>query len=378
VLLAFVAWMSGAATTPAAAQEPTAADDTRPTDSAGSAPAAAAAEPSLLDDLDVSFDAFVDVYYAYDFNEPRGRERAFTTQPLRHDEFNVNFAFIRAQATGERVRGSFGFGLGTYVQANYAAEPEILQNVFEAYAGVKLGDSTWLDAGVMPSHIGLESAISSQNWTLTRSLVADFSPFYETGVRLGLSPSEHVSATFLVLNGFQTIRETNDHKAVGAQLQVRPSDRVVLNYSNYLSDEAPDDESSQVRFFHDLFVTFSVTDAIGLAAVFDVGTQERPDDDSATWYGTALIARYAFAPGWAVAARGEVYHDPDQVLVVTGTPDGFQTAGASLNLDYAPAEGVLMRIEGRLLDSEDEVFPSETDDRSDRDPLLTTSIAFTF
>ena len=38
--------------------------------------------------------AFVDTYYAYDVNRPADGERRFTTQPVRHDELNVNLAWL--------------------------------------------------------------------------------------------------------------------------------------------------------------------------------------------------------------------------------------------------------------------------------------------
>lgn len=42
----------------------------------------------------------------------------------------------------------------------------------------------WLDAGIYPSHIGLESAVGKDNRTLTRSLAAENSPYYESGARI--------------------------------------------------------------------------------------------------------------------------------------------------------------------------------------------------
>ena len=41
----------------------------------------------------------------------------------------------------------------------------------------------WIDAGIFFSHIGSESWISRDNPTNTRSLAADFTPYYETGIR---------------------------------------------------------------------------------------------------------------------------------------------------------------------------------------------------
>src|SRR5690606_6742924 len=43
--------------------------------------------------ITVRFGAFVDGYYAWDFNRPRALDRAYTTQPARHNEFNVNLAY---------------------------------------------------------------------------------------------------------------------------------------------------------------------------------------------------------------------------------------------------------------------------------------------
>jgi hypothetical protein len=67
--------------------------------------------------------AFVDGYYAFDFNRPRDLDRAYTTQPARHNEFNANLAFVEATLSGSRVRGRLALQAGTSVQANYAGEP---------------------------------------------------------------------------------------------------------------------------------------------------------------------------------------------------------------------------------------------------------------
>jgi hypothetical protein len=50
-----------------------------------------------------------------------------------------------------------------------------LKNIYEANVGISLNkkNNLWVDAGVMPSHIGFESAISMDNWYLTRSLLAE-------------------------------------------------------------------------------------------------------------------------------------------------------------------------------------------------------------
>jgi hypothetical protein len=326
-------------------------------------------------------DAIVDAYYAYDFTRPLTRIRPFATEPARHNELNLNFGLLRGQYSAERVRASFGLGTGTYFEANYAAEPDLFKNVFEAYAGVNLGGDTWLDAGVLPSHIGFESAITPLNATYSRSVIAEYSPYYLAGARLTVQPAEGLTAALLVVNGWQIIRETNNAKSVGLQLTYQATDRLLLNYSNYLGDEAPDaqegeDVERQIRFFHDFYATLAVSEDVSVTAAFDVGTQGRPTEDL-SWYGGAVVARVALDPRWALGLRGELFHDPDQAVISTGTDDGFEVVGGSVNLDHAFAEGVLLRLEGRLMQADQPVFPGR-DGLEKTNALLTSSIAIRF
>ena len=93
----------------------------------------------------VVFGAFIDTYFAWDFGQPDSFDRPYTTQPARHDEFNVNLAFLEAKLTGEKVRGRVALQAGTSVQANYAGEPnvgsvsgdDLARIIQEAWVGVK-------------------------------------------------------------------------------------------------------------------------------------------------------------------------------------------------------------------------------------------------
>jgi hypothetical protein len=329
----------------------------------------------------LKFDAFVDTYYTFDFNRPSDRTRAYATQPYRHNEFNLNLAFVRAQYAGDRVRGNMALATGTYMQSNYAAEPEMLQNILEAWAGLRLGEKVWLDAGIFPSHIGFESAISSANWTLSRSMMAEYSPYYESGVRLTVPFSDKFTGTALVVNGWQNIHESNDAKSFAVQLQYRPSERVLLNYSNYVGDETPDAEGqtsaeAQLRVFHDVYAQLTLSDRFSAAAVFDFGTQQRDVADDATWWASALLGRATLSPEWLLGLRLEHYNDPDQAVIATGVADGFVTTAGSINLDYQASPSVMWRTELRVFGADAEVWPSR-DGLKKSGGFLMSSIAIT-
>ncbi len=61
---------------------------------------------------------------------------------------------------------------------------------------------------------------------------------------------------------------------------------------------------------------------------------------------------------WKAAGRFEYYLDRTGVIIPTGTPNNFQTAGISFNLDYAPGPNLTWRLETRLLGSKDAIFPT--------------------
>ena len=289
----------------------------------------------------------------------------------RHNEVTLNLGYINAAYKTDKVRANLALMSGTYANANLSAEPGVLKNVLEANAGVKLSKTKdlWFDAGIFPSHIGFESAVGVVCWNLTRSMMADNSPYFESGAKLSYtSDNEKWFVSGLVLNGWQRIQRLNGNNtpALGHQLTFTPSDNVTLNSSSFIGSDTPD-STRQMRYFHNFYGQFQVSERLGLIAGFDLGAQQQAkgSSDYYTWYSPVLIAQYMVSDKVKIAARGEYYSDANQVIIATGTPNGFQTLGYSANLDYMITEDVWWRIEARGFSSKDQVFekngtPSET------------------
>ena len=361
---------------PALARAQATAPDTTVTRAAAPATAGPAANP-------LTFYGFVDGYFGYDFHDPAAHARpSFLFSHARTNEFAVNQGLVGARYQDAHVRAALGLHAGTYPEANYAAEPGTLKNIYEAYAGFRPSARTWLDVGVFGSHIGLESAISKDNITLTRSLSAENSPYFETGVRLTYEASAKLTLTGLVLNGWQNIRETNGGKAFGTQLQWKPTAKLLINSSTFFGNEQPRDSLRRYRYFHDFYVTYAATDRLSFAAVFDVGRQQQATTGSDTWHTGAAFARYKLSDQWAAAARAEYYYADRGVLIASISPAAtdpdFLVRGASLNLDYAPTAHVLARVEGRVLNSPDRRFANAAAQPARTYGNLTTSVAFSF
>jgi hypothetical protein len=336
----------------------------------------------------ITFGGFVDGYYAFDFNRPANFDRVYTTQPARHNEFNVNLAFVEARLDAPRVRGRLALQAGTSVRANYAGEPrngtvsgpDLARIIQEAVAGAKISDNVWVDGGIFLSHIGMEGFISRDNPIYTRSLVADFSPYYESGAKLTWQPRPTITALVTVINGWQNISETNSAKSVGARVDYATSPSTTLTYYNYLGNEALDTASHrQLRFYNGVGVKSTLTSTFLVLAEADYGTQERASGSgSASWYGAMLIAHYQVTPTAAIVGRLERYVDKDQVIVPTGVAYGLDANGASVGLDVSPQSRVLWRTELRGFQDPHAVFPKRTNARSKDDAFVVTSLALTY
>jgi hypothetical protein len=322
-------------------------------------------EENLLKKFTLS--GYADIYYSYDFNRPENNDRApFLYNFNRHNEVNINLAFLKASFNDERVRANLALAAGTYMNANYSAEPSTLKNLFEANVGFKISrkQNLWLDIGVMPSHIGFESAIGKDNWTLTRSMLAENSPYFETGIKLGYTTKdEKLSLSALALNGWQRIKRVDGNSLIswGTQVNYKASDKITINYSTFLGTDKPD-SSRLWRFYHNLYAIAQLNKKVGLTAGFDIGHEQNAQNKSSynVWYSPVIILRVIPVSNLAIALRGEYYKDKTGVIISTGTANGFDTFGASLNFDYSPTNNLLLRIEGRYLNSKDKIFPKET------------------
>lgn len=299
----------------------------------------------------------IDVYYGYDFNKPLSKDRQFTTQAVRHNEFNINWAYIQLEYLNKNVRGNFALQTGTYAMFNYAEEPALLQLIAQANAGVRIAPNIWLDAGIMPSHIGYEYTLSAENEVYTRSLMAENSPYFSTGVQLSADLSEVLAVSFVVLNGWQNITETNDAKSFGINVNFRPSSKLEMNYSNYYGDEGDEATGRKMRFFNHSYIKYQFVPKFHSVVSFDIGNQELLNtNERRTWQTGMIISQYQFTNKISLACRLEYFHDPNQIIVQTLTPHGFQTSSATLTLNYALAPNALIRLEGRSYNSKDRVF----------------------
>lgn len=332
----------------------------------------------------LTFSGYIETYYSYDFGNPDNHLRpGFIYSHNKHNELNLNLGFAKVNYAKDNVRGNLALMAGTYAEYNLAAEQDLLRNVFEANVGVKISSkyNLWVDAGIMPSHIGFESAIGKDCQTLTRSILADNSPYYEAGVKIGYtSSSEKWYLAAMYLNGWQRIQKIdgNQTPAFGTQITYKPSGKITWNWSTYIGNEQPDSERKW-RYFNNFYGQFKVSDKTNVTAGFDIGAQQTANgsSDYDVWYSPVVIVQYKPTAKIQLAARGEYYQDKQGVIIATGNENGFKTYGFSANFDYLVSDNVMFRVEARNLSSKDDIFLKDGNP-TDSNTFLTTSLAISF
>lgn len=331
----------------------------------------------------ITFSGFMDVFYVYDFNKPQGVQRqTFLYNHNRHNEVNLNLGLVKINVEHCKYRANFALHTGTYVQDNYASEPDLLKNISEANIGIALNkrSNLWLDAGVFSSHIGFESAMSSDNWTLTRSILAENAPYFLSGAKITYNPNEKIEIAGLIINGWQRIQRLagNSMPSFGSQIMVKPNDRVTFNWSSFLGTDDPD-STRRLRYFNNFYGQFQLSKKIGFIGGFDVGIQQRSKNSNSFnyWLSPLAIVQFNTFKNWKAALRIEYYQDQSGILIPANTPNGFSTLGFSGNVDYVPAQNIVCRIEARWLQSRDEIFQT-ADGSSKSNFIISASCAIRF
>lgn len=328
-----------------------------------------------------SLSGYAEIYYGFDFNKPVNNTRPdFLYSHNRHNEVNINLAFLKGAYDNGRLRGNIALATGTYVNANYAPEPGVLKNIYEASAGIKIlkKHQLWVDAGVMPSHIGFESAQTTNCLTLTRSMVADNSPYYEAGIKVGYtSKNDKWYLAALLLNGWQRIQRVdgNSTPAAGTQITYKPTEKITLNHSTYIGNDAPD-PVRKMRIYNNLYAVIERNEKLTFIVGFDYGTEQISKGSSKRndWFSPVVILHYKKTDKIAIVLRAEYFEDEKGVIIRTGIPQGFRTWGYSAGLNYDIFKNAAWRIEGKIYDSEFPIFNSSTGFRNSNSSLITALI----
>ena len=332
-----------------------------------------------------------DIDYVYDLNHPKDDTIGGSSEVFRSNEVHVTQLGVGGDFHYDNVRARLmtQFGLYSVTTPRNDASPARgqwdLANAYrylsEAYGGYHFNAMHGInvDAGIFMSYVGLFSYYNFDNWAYQPSYVSSNTPWFFTGVRVQLFPTEHLKIEPWFVNGWQSYGRFNNRPGVGGQIAWRPRGWLSFVGNQYALGEDALNTPGRVRYHTDDSVevkyydhpekllskaAFSLTGDLGCehgGGVSCYGNSTKgPKQDflgfmiyNRLWFDKD---RYGFTLG------GGKINNPGRYLVLlppinganaaSGTPyftenpgDPYKAWDASATFDYMPSQYITFRWE---------------------------------
>lgn len=326
----------------------------------------------------------MDMNYNYSFNQPIDHTNSGSTATFRSNEFNVSYieagAEFQEPKSGARAKlmlqfGSRATGIPRNDNTPLRGQFDLynaLRYVTEGYAGLHINKMHGIniDFGIFKSYVGLLSYNNFENWNYQPSFTSDNTPWFFTGARMQMFPTDKIKVEFWLINGWQTYAMFNERPGIGYQVMWRPKEWCSMVTSSYIGWDTPINQK-RMRFHSDNSVlvryinrqtngiskaAFSLTGDIGFekgGGVSAFGDGIYPAQNFISWM---AYNRFWFGKNqkFAWTTGGGYINNPGRYLallpsgngVLTQNPgDKFKGWDVSTGLQYMPNEYLTFGVE---------------------------------
>ena len=186
-----------------------------------------------------------DVDYTYDFNHPQDDSIGGSSEIFRSNEVGITQLGVGGDFHYDNVRARLMTQFGMYSEttprndSSYSRGQWNLADAYryvsEAYGGYHFDalHGINVDAGIFMSYVGLFSYYNFDNWAYQPSYVSSNTPWFFTGMRIQIFPTEKLKIEPWIINGWQSYARFNGRLGLGGQVLYRPNSRVSMLSNNY-------------------------------------------------------------------------------------------------------------------------------------------------
>ncbi|MDA8364891.1 MAG: outer membrane beta-barrel protein [Gammaproteobacteria bacterium] len=333
--------------------------------------------PTLGDVLQASgitFSGYIDTSYSYltgnGLFTSGTANRVYDAQHNGFDLHTIDLSASDLPASGFGGMAQLDYGTDATVDSSaglpgaVAGSGNTEVDVQQAYFQYATGPLTVM-AGKFATLAGEEVISSPLDYNFTRGILFGYAiPATHTGVRANYAINSNYKLIVGVNNGWNVVTPTATTgygKTLELGFQATPIKPLSLTADVYSGDAggftsgtaAPSGVVGR-RDLLDLVASYTVTDALTLAAEGDEGQQQNAMavGSSAKWDGVGGWANYAINSRWRVAGRLEYFNDKNGFT--TGIPQKWKEG--TLTLAYMPTAQVELRGEVRYDKSDKPVF----------------------
>lgn len=347
---------------------------------------APAAEPGGL-----KLSAFVDAFYGFQTAKqgtPSPYHRAYDSNTWvsngdyaggqAQNGFGLSFAGVDATYDGGQLGATINLRAGPSVPIFYGGDQGFLgiDNITQAFATWTPVPQLTIDIGQFGTIFGAEVAESWHNLNYTRGgLYYAMQPFWHTGLRATVSPTDKVRITGMVVNGVNSARDDNESPSLALQLGITPNDLFALS-AGWFTTLKPSTDGQVFDNFFDLVASLTVerftlilnADLSIMGDKVNEGPGYTQTLDNPMFWGISLAAGYQATDLFGIALRGELLSDSDNQLykatrsnfgVTFPTTEQTNVVTVTGTLDFKPVRGsnnLVIRWDNRIETSNEEIF----------------------
>jgi hypothetical protein len=269
-----------------------------------------------------TFSGFADAYFRSDFmSTPANNRTSFTNT---HNSFELGMASMKVDYTKGKVSMTADVGIGKRAQEFSYNETGLTSAIKQLYISYQANDWLKLTAGSWATHVGYELVDAPANRNYSMSYMFSWGPFFHTGVKAEVTTGNS-GFMFGIANptDFKTA-PINSSKYVLAQYSVALSDDVKA-YVNYVGGKRYTDSAKTGQF--DLVLTAKASDLFSLGFNGTVASNRfqqnnKYDDKSTKWWGSALYLNLDPTPGFGITLRSEYFSDKNSLAAMATASEG--------------------------------------------------------
>lgn len=227
---------------------------------------------ALLDSKYFTGSFTADINYNISMHHPKDHTNVGSTATFREGELNVSFIAFGGDFHYEHARARLLLQLGTRAVGVPRNDSTPLRGQFDLYTALRYVSEAYagyhwdalnginLDVGMFMSYVGLMSYNNFENWGYQPSYTSDNTPWFFTGARLQIFPSDKLKIESWLINGWQTYGMFHEAPGFGFQALWRPEEWISALSNAYVGFDTPESSApcgtpshceSRVRFHSD-------------------------------------------------------------------------------------------------------------------------------
>jgi hypothetical protein len=321
----------------------------------------------------ITVSGYVEAHYQVHFQNPDNRITSLRGFDNRSRTFTLENVVLDVKGERGPVSAHVALQVGATPSSYYLAEPslggspgvnasssELWKYVQVAAVAVKAPHEILVEAGLVPSPIGLEVFPIKDDWAWSRSNLFVGLPFYHTGVMVSRPLGCGWTGKLHLYSGWNSVTDNNGTPSVALSAAYANRDNLaqVLYFGGV--ERSPNAlEGKPWRHLLDAYAQRSLSKKLTVAAHGDAGF-ERTNLGTAWWAAGALYAKLAVSPKLYGALRVDAFYEkvPSEGGITASSifwPTEWLSSG-TLTLAYQPYANMSVRLEYRHDQAASDVF----------------------